>query len=446
MHKILIIDDEKDICFLISEILKDEEYITDHALNSEQALDKFKNLNPDLVILDVWLSNSKLDGIELLNEFKNLKPNIPIIIISGHGTVDMAVKAIKSGAYDFLEKPFNSDKLIILAKRAIENSILYSENIDLKTIISPKIPLIGNSQFISKIKKQITFLSNSNARLLISGEYGTGKKLISKIIHKASKYKDKFPITIDFKSISIQNIDNLLTNDLSNLNDNLFVRSNQNTLILENIHLLPLKFQHKFLFFLENSNFFYKSTKNKIDQKIISITEKNLLEEVEKGNFTKRLLDRISVDNIICPSLSKRRDDIIPIVEYYLEYYNNSDIKISFSDLAISKLELYDWPGNVSQIINYIQKTIILNQASENKNKLEVDDLALEMGDYNSETLNKDNLDLSLKDARIEFEKEYLLSQIKRFNGNMSKVSDFTGMERTALYRKIKSLNIKLKS
>ena len=445
MHKILIIDDEKDICFLISEILKDEEYITDHALNSDQAIDKFKSINPDLVILDVWLSNSKLDGIELLNEFKSLKQNIPVIIISGHGTVDMAVTAIKSGAYDFLEKPFNSDKLIILVKRAIESSILFSENINLKTIISPKIPLIGNSQFIKKLIKKIESLSDSNARLLISGDYGSGKKLISKIIHTSSKYKDKLPITIDFKNVSIQNIENLLNDDLSNLNDNLFIRSNNNTLILENIHLLPLKFQKKLLFFIENPNFFNKST-NHIEQKIISITDKNLNDEVEKGNFTKRLLDRISSDSIYCPPLSKRREDIIPIVQYYLEHYNNNEEKISFSDIAISKLELYDWPGNVSQIINYIEKTIILNQTTVNKNKLEVDDLALEMGDYNKEISIKDNLDLSLKDARVEFEKEYLISQIKRFNGNMSKVSDFTGMERTALYRKIKSLNIIIKS
>ncbi len=444
MHKILIIDDEKDICYLISEILKDEKYITDHALNSDQAIEKFNQLNPDLIILDVWLSNSKLDGIDLLDEFKLTKPNVPIIIISGHGTVDMAVKAIKSGAYDFLEKPFNSDKLVILAKRAIENSILFSENINLKTIISPKKPLIGKSTFVTKILKKIPSFATINSRILISGDLGTGKKLIAKIIHESSKYKDKLPITIDFKNISVQNIESLLKEDISSINNNLFIRSNNNTLILENIDQLPLNFQKKFLFFLENKNFFDKS-KIKLDQKIISITEKNLDEEVKKGNFTKRFLDRISVDKIHCPQLSKRREDIVPIVQYFLKHYNNDDINISFSDSALSKLELYDWPGNVSQIINYIEKTIILNQTSVKNNKLEVDDLALEMGDYISEVPNRDNLDLSLKEARNEFEKEYLISQIKRFNGNMTKVSDSTGMERTALYRKIKSLNILLK-
>ena len=444
MHKILIIDDEKDICFLIAEILKDENYITNHAVNSDEALIKFNDFNPDLIILDVLLSNSKLDGIELLKEFENLNSKIPVIIISGHGTVDLAVKAIKNGAYDFLEKPFNSDKLIILSKRAIENSILFSENLNLKSILSPQIPLIGKSQFIAQITKKILKLSKISSRLLISGDFGTGKKLISKIIHQSSKFEDKLPITIDFKNLSNQNVETILIDRLSDLNDNLFVRSNNNTLILENIDYLPLNFQKNFLFFLENSSFFEKS-KIKLDQKIISITEKNLKDEVENGNFTKRLLERISVDSIHCLPLSSRREDIIPIIQYYLSYYNQSNKKnISFSEPAISKLELYDWPGNVSQIINYIEKTIILNQGLNIENKLDVDDLALEMGDYISEVSQKNNLDLSLKEARSEFEKEYLLSQIKRFNGNMSKISEFTGMERTALYRKIKSLNISL--
>ncbi len=184
MHKILIIDDEKDICFLISEILKDEEYITISALNSEEALNKFTQNKPDLIILDVWLSNSKLDGIELLQKFKKIDPKIPIIIISGHGTVDLAVKSIKNGAYDFLEKPFNSDKLIILAKRAIESSQLIIENKDLKNIIVPKVPLVGNSVFIKKIEKKIKEQSLSNSRLLISGEFGTGKKHLANLIHQ----------------------------------------------------------------------------------------------------------------------------------------------------------------------------------------------------------------------------------------------------------------------
>ena len=256
MYKILIIDDEKDICFLISEILKDEKYLTYSAANSSEAIVYFNKYNPDLVILDVWLSNSKLDGIEILKEFKKIKKNIPVIIISGHGTVDLAVSAIKNGAYDFLEKPFNSDKLVILSKRAIESSVLLNENKDLKELISPNINLVGESNFVIQTRKKIIDFSKSNSRLLIDGPYGVGRKLIANQIHQNSKYKDKIPLSIDFATLNEGNLNILFSEDIKNLNDNLFVRSNQNTLILSNVDQIPLKFQKQFLFFVENSNFF----------------------------------------------------------------------------------------------------------------------------------------------------------------------------------------------
>ena len=442
MHKILIIDDEKDICFLISEILKDEEYITTSALNSDDAIKKFNENKPDLIILDVWLSNSKLDGIELLKEFKSLDKNIPIIIISGHGTVDLAVKSIKNGAYDFLEKPFNSDKLIILANRAIESSKLINENKDLKNIIVPSIPLIGKSPFIKKISKKISEQAQSNSRLLISGEFGTGKKHLANLIHQKSIFKDKLPFTIDIKKLPNDALNKLFSEHKENLNENLFLRSNNNSLILLNIETLPINLQSRLLFFLENKNFF-ENINIKLNIKIICLTEKNLNEEVEKGNFLKRLLERISTENISLIPLSKRRDDVLPILDFYLNEMGGSQ-KFKFSKSALTKLQMYDWPGNISQLINYVEKSLILNQNNTNLNELEVDDLALQMGNNTSDNKPNLDLDLSLKEARSEFEKEYLLSQIKRFNGNISKVSEFTGMERTALYRKIKSLDIKI--
>ena len=202
MYKVLIIDDEKDICFLISEILKDEKFTTYTSQNSDEAISNFIKNKPDLVILDVWLSNSRLDGIEILKEFKNINKNIPVIIISGHGTVDLAVSAIKNGAYDFLEKPFNSDKLIILSNRAIENSRLKNENQDLKELIAPNVSLIGKSNFINNTKKNILNYSKSNSRLLIEGQFGVGKSLIANQIHQHSKYKDKIPLKIDFASLN----------------------------------------------------------------------------------------------------------------------------------------------------------------------------------------------------------------------------------------------------
>ena len=441
MHKVLIVDDEKDICFLISEILKDEKYLTYSALNSNEALSNFNKYNPDIVILDVWLSNSKLDGIELLKEFKNIKKDIPIIIISGHGTVDLAVSAIKNGAYDFLEKPFNSDKLIILIKRAIESSKLQNENKDLKELISIDDSLLGNSIFINQTNKKIVEFSKSKSRLLIEGSFGVGKKLIANKIHQHSKYKDKIPLVVDFANLNEPNLEVLFSRDIKNLNDNLFIRSNENTLILINLDQLSLKFQKQFLFFLENPDFFHSSSIT-LDQKIISISEKNIANEIINGNFIKNLYDRLKVDYLFCPNLSERVADIFPILNYYVLKFNKRNINLSFSKSAISKLEMFNWPGNIAQLLNYIEKTVILNQTATKDLTLDVDNLALEMAVYNKDQNLNNNFDLSLKEARLEFEKKYLLSQIKRFGGNVSKVSEFTGMERTALYRKLKSLNI----
>ena len=442
MHKVLIIDDEKDICFLISEILKDENYNTSIALNSDEAISKFKEIKPDLVILDVWLSNSKLDGIEILKEFKSIDSNIPIIIISGHGTVDLAVKSIKNGAYDFLEKPFNSDKLIILTKRAIESSSLLSENKNLKDTLIKSIPLIGKSEFIKKINKHLNEQISSNSRLLIEGPFGTGKKHFTNLIHQNSPYKDKLPISIDFKKLTNEALDNMFVENKNAINENIFYRSNNNSLILLNIETLPNIYQKKLLDFLENKKFF-ENLDIKLDQKIITITEKNLQIEIEKGNFIKRLYDRISTDFIKFKSLSDRRDDVLPILDFYLNEKSGGNLNFKFSSKALTKLQMYDWPGNISQLINYVEKSLILNQ-DQNIKELEVDDLALQMGDETASNSSNNSLDLSLKEARSEFEKNYLISQIKRFNGNITKVSEFTGMERTALYRKFKSLDIKV--
>ncbi len=443
MHKVLIVDDERDICFLISEILKDEKYVTSIASNSEEALNKFEENKPDLIILDVWLSNSKMDGIELLKEFKLKDNKIPIIIISGHGTVDLAVKSIKNGAYDFLEKPFNSDKLIILANRAIESSLLINENKDLKQILVQKIPLIGDSKYIKKLNKIIVDQSLSKSRLLIEGKFGTGKKHLANLIHQESDFKDKLPVSIDLKKLSNEALENLFTDSENNINENLLVRSNNNTLILLNIDLLPINFQTKLIFFLENKKLF-NDLNIFLEQKIICISERNIIDEIEKGNFIKRLYDRISTDKINIKTLSERREDILPILNFYLNHMSGNTYNFKFSKSALTKLQLYDWPGNVSQLINYVEKSLILNQDNKLSNELEVDDLALQMGDESPSSNLNQSLDLSLKEARLEFEKDYLISQIKRFSGNISKVSDFTGMERTALYRKIKSLNIKI--
>ena len=444
MSKILIIDDETDICFLISEILGDEKFITETANNSNHALSKYDQFNPDLIILDVWLGNSELDGIELLLKFKDLNPLIPIIIISGHGNVNMAVNAIKNGAYDFIEKPFNSDKLIITCKRAIESAILIKENNKLKSKMNLSIPLVGKSDFTIKLKKNINKISESNSRVFIAGPIGSGKKLIAQLIHQSSIFGKNLCFIIDFKDVAENEIENIFSDLSKDLNENLLVQSNNTTLILNNIDLLTIYFQKKLLFFLEN-NQFYSKNNIFIKQKIISITSKDIKKEIIQGNFLQSLFNRLAVIYLEIPSINLRREDIIPICEYYLNYYNkNKKFNFTFSNTAKAKLQLYDWPGNVSQIINYAEKTIILNHNLNDNSHFEIDNLPLEMGNYNIMDKTENRFELSLKEARNKFEKDYLISQINRFNGNIKKISDFTGMERTALYRKFKSLNINL--
>ena len=441
-HKVLIIDDEKDICYLISEILKDENFISDFAINSSDALKKFELFKPDLIILDVWLGNSELDGLELLKKFKKNNSSIPVIIISGHGTVDMAVNAIKNGAYDFLEKPFNSEKILILSKRALEAAKLINENKYLKKIVDPKIPISGNSSFIAQLKKNLKKISESNSRILISGPKGSGKKFIAQNIHKNSLKSNSIANIIDLKNLSETELETMFAEDKQNIDQNIFIKSNNNTLILYNIDFLPIIFQKKILNYLKNDRYF-KNFNINLDIKIIAIISKNIEEEILKGNFIQNLYDRLNVISIIVPTIDERREDIFPIFDFYLNYFNkNKKHKFLLSKKALNKLEAYKWPGNVRQIINYIEKTLILNQDLNQKSDYELTNLPLDMGENEDKDDSSIDLTLSLKDARFNFEKQYFLSQIERFNGNISKISEFTGMERTALYRKFKSLNI----
>ena len=443
--KILIIDDEKDICFLISEILKDENYITTSANNSDDAIKEFSTFKPDLIILDVWLGNSNLDGIELLKEFKKINIFIPVIVISGHGTVDMAVNAIKNGAYDFLEKPFNSDKLIVLSKRAVENAKLIKENHLLRKITDADTVIVGKSDFILNLKKTLEKISLSNARTLISGPIGSGKKLIAQTIHKISKRSNLLANIIDFSTISYEQLNELFNNDISYLNNNIFFNSNNGTLIFQNIDMASLEYQKKILVYLENPDIFEKMN-IKFNIKILSLTSKNLIDEIKNGNFLKDLFYRINVIPIQIPSIKDRREDIIPLCNYYLNKYNrNKKYQFFLSKIAIRKLESNDWPSNVSQISNYMERLIILNLNNNLTQDFEIADILDDMLELEERSLYSSNsLELSIKQARDKFEKEYFLSQIKRFNGNILKISEITGMERTALYRKLKSLNINL--
>ena len=299
MTRTLIIDDENDICFLISEILNDENFTCETANDSNKALDIFNTFNPELIILDVWLGKSELDGIQLLKKFKDLNPFIPIIIISGHGTVDMAVNAIKNGAYDFIEKPFNSDKIIVTSKRAIESAKLIKENNKLKSMMKPNTPLIGDSVFVNQLKKDLNKIAASNSRVFLSGPYGSGKKLISQLIHEKSIYSQSFCTIIDFKISSEEKMKVLFSELENELSENILIQSNNTTLILDNIDSLNINYQKKLLFFLENNNFF-KKNKFDIKQKIISLSNKDMKEEIQKAFCISSFISLLLKEIIFC--------------------------------------------------------------------------------------------------------------------------------------------------
>ena len=440
--KILIIDDEKDICFLISEILKDEKFSTLIATNSNDSINTFNKENPDLIILDVWLDGSEMDGLELLKYFKNIKPETPIIMISGHSTVDMAVQAIKIGAYDFIEKPFDTNKLIIITKRAIENSFLIKENIELKKINSKNHELIGKSNFISNLKNNLNKLSNSTSRVLIYGQSGTGKEVIANNIHRFSNRSDKPFVIVDCSLNPIALYNNYFQTIESTDEIILIKQVNGGTLFFDEITNLSIEIQTKILRFIEKLD-----TKNisNSDIKIISSTSKKIQVEIEKGNFIKDLFERLNVLSVKIPLLKERTNDIMALSDYFVKNSEfNYNREVIFSNDAIALMESYSWPGNIRQLKNLIDRILIMNSKEINKIHINSSKLPSDMGEINSENSNEifDVLSLPIKDARESFEKEYLTSQIKRFNGNMSKVSNFIGMERTALYRKLKSLNI----
>ncbi|MBI28733.1 MAG: Transcriptional regulatory protein ZraR [Alphaproteobacteria bacterium MarineAlpha5_Bin11] len=446
-YKILIIDDEKDICFLISEILSDENYTTSSSHNSSEAIENFNKFKPDLIILDVWLDKSQMDGLELLKYFKKINKYIPIIIISGHSTVDMAVQAIKDGAYDFLEKPFDTNKLLIITKRAIENSKLIEENIELKKINYENYNIIGKSQFAINIKNILKKISPTTGRVLIYGPPGSGKEIIARNIHNLSLRKDKSFVIFNCASINPESIGENLFGSTLNDQMSFIERANGGTILFDEIADIPIEIQGVVLKFLQESTY-QKIGSNEdytSDVRIITTTNKNLEIEVEKGNFRSDLFYRLNVIPINIPSLENRPEDIRLLCDHFIKnshYYNNKHISIAEDAYAV--LESYSWPGNIRQLKNLIDRILIMHNDKSKEIIINAAKLPQDMGEINSKNTNEkmDVLGLPIKDARESFERKYLISQIRRFNGNMTMVATFIGMERTALYRKLKSLKI----
>ena len=455
-QNILIIDDDKDICVTLSKILSSKGFETIISNNSDTAINEIKNKPVDLVLLDVWLEGSKKNGLELLKIIKIFNPNTPVILISGHANVEMAVKAIKEGAFYFIEKPFKSEKLFLIIDRALENVFLrnkyevYKENIDNDT------EFVGNTASINNLKRKIKQISNTNARILITGESGTGKNFVAKLIHNLSSRSSKPFITINCALLNDKNFDKYFFGDFNKENNTLgyIQKAGQGTIYLKEICDLEYHIQGKITNFLQKESYslnFPSGEKDSFSTNIrfISSSSKNLNEEVEKKRLRKDLLYRLNVATLQIPSIKKRREDIPLIINHFIEQKEKmSQKKIKLSENVYPILQNIDWPGNVTQIKNFVEWLYILVKSSNKKidlitSNMLPNDLLTEKKDGSKKEEKKTIMNLPIKDARKNFEKEYLINQVSRFGGNISKTANFIGMERSALHRKIKEIGIK---
>ena len=440
-QNILIIDDEIDICKLISGVLEDEGYQTYNAQNSDSAISIISEDNIDLIILDVWLEGSKLDGIELLQEIHSRRPEIPIIIISGHGNIDTAVTAIKIGAYDYLEKPFKTERLMHTIKRASETYNLRQEITNIRNKSNYAIDYIGDSNTVIQLNQSIDRLSDVKSRILITGGSGVGKELVARLIHNKS-IRSKFLFTrLNARNINADEFQDKLCAAESR-NDTSFINElNGGTLFINEISELSAEAQQILLNLINNK---YKI--ESLDFRVVASTSKDLKSYVSLGLFLDDLFNRISIEQIHIPSLIDRKEDIPPLVRYFIEDYASTtelSHSLSITDDALAILQSYSWPGNIKELRNCIERAI-LQLNSENEYSITASHIPIEIRDNNPNITNNNEVLISynMRDARDLFERNYIVTQLARFNGNISKTSEFIGMERTALHRKLKYLGI----
>ena len=444
--EILIIDDNPDIRNILKDLISDAGYETRIAANYNQALNEIDKKLPDVAIIDVKLDKGDNDGIELLNHIKNKNKDIPVIIISGHANIEMAIKSLKSGAFEFLEKPFDEERLMNFVKRAVENFKLKNENKVLETKLFHSFDLIGNSQNIEKIKEQIQKLSNSESRIFIYGPTGSGKELIARKIHKLSK-RNKGPFIIlngallDVKKYELELFGEEKEN--GSITYGSLEKASGGTLLIDEISEIPLETQSKILRVLIDQKFKRINSNHdiKVNVRIICTSSKNINNETQLGNFREDLFHRLNVFQISIEPLSSRVSDIPLLIEYFSKTISNA---YNLKDLNIDKEDSYlinhHWPGNVRELRNLIERIAILSNNDQNKIKTIIKESIKQGG---IETIKDNNLSVPLKEARENFEKEYLTTQLKKFGGNISKTAKFVGMERSALHRKLKGLGVK---
>jgi two-component system, NtrC family, nitrogen regulation response regulator NtrX len=451
-NDILIVDDEEDIRDLVAGLLEDEGYQAREAANADDALAAIRTRKPSLVILDVWLQGSRLDGIELLDEMKKVDRELPVIVISGHGTIETAVAAIRKGAYDFIEKPFKSDKLILTIERAMEASELRRENAELRARGPGEPELVGKSGAISHLKQLIERVGPTNSRVLIAGPAGSGKEVVARLIH-ANSPRAKAPfIAVNAAGMEADRVEEELfgveTDQGMVSQIGLLERAHGGTLFFDEIGDMPIATQNKLLRMLVDSSFrrLGGGADVRINVRVISSSSRNLREHISNGLFREDLYHRLAVVPVEVPGLAERREDIPLLVEHFLNRITSYSglTKRKIGDDAMAALQAHDWPGNVRQLRNNVERLLILTSGNSD-GPITLDSLPSEVAGRETDDTGFDAermIALPLRDAREKFEREYLKSQINRFGGNISRTAAFIGMERSALHRKLKSLGV----
>jgi len=449
MGDILIVDDERDIRELVSDILKDEGYTTRLAGNSDDCMAEVTGDPPSMLILDIWLKDSNMDGIDILKTVKVDFPDIPIVIISGHGNIEIAVAAIKQGAYDFIEKPFNIDQLLVVIRRAMETSLLRQENVKLRNREIASSEMIGSSSMFKGLKSQLDKVTKSNGRVMLTGPAGSGKEVAARYIHAKSNRSTAPFISVNSASVEPERMEEVLFGRESadrGIEPGLLEQANGGVLYFDEVSDMPIGTQSKILRVLVDQQFQRSGgTENVVvDIRVISSTTRDLVEEIELGRFREELFHRLNVVPIAVPSLEERREDIPELAEYFIELLNQHQglVARELSDEAIALLQTMRWPGNVRQLKNMVERVLILGDSTGPILASELPSTDETPDEEGRIVLSGSLATRPLREARELFEREYLLTQINRFGGNISRTATFVGMERSALHRKLKSLGV----
>jgi two-component system nitrogen regulation response regulator NtrX len=450
---ILIVDDESDIRELVAGILEDEGHGTRKAASSDDCLEAIEKRRPSLIFLDIWLQGSRLDGLALLDVIKQQHPDLPVVVISGHGNIETAVSAIKRGAYDYIEKPFKADRLLLIADRALEASTLRREVKELRERSGDTAELLGSSTVTNQLRGALERVAPTNSRIMISGASGSGKELAARMIHKLSNRADGPFVVINAAAITPDQMEVALfgTEQVADLARKVgaLEEAHGGTLYVDEVADMPRETQNKILRVLVDQTFTRVggATRVQVDVRVISSTARDLKREIDEGRFREDLFHRLSVVPIRVPSLAERRDDIPTLIAHFMEMISRSTglpIRRIGED-AMAVLQAHDWPGNIRQLRNNVERLMILTRGDPDA-VITADLLPSEVGAMlpamPTGAGGEHLMALPLRDAREIFEREYLLAQINRFGGNISRTAEFVGMERSALHRKLKSLGV----